>query len=104
MAITKQSTKMYMLLLQFEIHKDKLYEFDIAMGRLVKWPMFTLYGSPIESPTKSFEFVKQWSNKTDMQQDLDSPIYENLIGAVKVLGNLNEAVIYETKPLDNLNT
>lgn len=90
-----------MLLLQFEIHKDKLHEFDIAVGRLVKWPMLTLYASPHESSSKSFEFIRQWATKKEMQQDLDSPMYENLIGAVKVLGNLKDMTIYETTPFDS---
>jgi hypothetical protein len=90
-----------MMLLQFEIHKDKLYEFDIAVGRLVKWPMLTLYDSRLESSSKPFEFIRQWTTQKEMQQDLASPMYQNLIGAVKVLGNLKDIAIYETTPLDS---
>jgi hypothetical protein len=88
---------MYMLFLRFDIPKDKLYEFDLAIGRLVKWPVYSLYSSRPDDSKKSFEFIKEWTDKVDMQKDLDSPIFTNLMGAIKVLGFLNQFRVYETR-------
>ena len=44
-----------------------------------------------------FELVRKWEGKALMEKDLNSSEYENLMGAIKVLGEINESNIYNTK-------
>lgn len=86
---------MYILLLKFEIPTNKLYEFDLAIGRLVKWPVYSLYASSKELNKKSFEFSKDWTNEEDLKNDLKGQIFLNLLGLVKVLGSIQHYEIYK---------
>ncbi|MBT8291778.1 MAG: hypothetical protein KJN70_00770, partial [Eudoraea sp.] len=85
---------MYLLLLRFEIPKKKLYEFNLALGRLVKWPVYTLHTTESNEKGKIFEFIRNWDSKEEMQKDLESQIFTNLMGVVKVLGHIHQSHIY----------
>jgi len=93
---------MYLLLLRFEIPKNKLYEFNLALGRLVKWPVYTLHTTASNGDGKIFEFIRNWDSKEDMQTDLDSQVFTNLMGVVKVLGHILESNIYNVAEEENL--
>jgi hypothetical protein len=88
---------MYMLVLRFQIPNSKLHEFNLALERLVKWPVYTLYNNHRNISHKVFELLRKWESKALMEKDLNSPEYENLMGAIKVLGEINESNIYKTK-------
>ncbi len=88
---------MYMIVLRFQIPSSKLQEFNLALERLVKWPVYVLYTDHRNLGYKVFELVRKWENKALMDKDLNSPEYENLMGAIKVLGEINESNIYNTK-------
>ncbi len=88
---------MYMILLRFQIPNAKLHEFNLALERLVKWPVYTLYTDSGKIGYKVFELVRKWEGKALMEKDLNSSEYENLMGAIKVLGEINESNIYNTK-------
>ena len=85
---------MNILLMRFEIPKNKLYEFDLALGRLVKWPVYTLHTTASDSQKKTFEFIRSWDSEEEMQKDLKSQIFVNLMGVVKVLGHVHQSQIY----------
>lgn len=89
------------MLLKFEVPENKLYEFDLALGRLVKWPIYSLYSSEKNSNKKLFEFIREWDNEEDMKKDLDSNIFTNLLGVVKVLGTVKSSNIYSTNKIQN---
>ena len=93
---------MYLLLLRFEIPKNKLYEFDLAMGRLVKWPVYTLHTRQSNGNGKIFEFVRNWDSKEEMKVDLKSQIFTNLMGVIKVLGHILESNIYNVAAEENI--
>ena len=93
---------MYLLLLRFEIPKNKLYEFNLALGRFVKWPVYTLHTTENNGDGKIFEFIRNWDSKKDMQTDLDSQVFTNLMGVVKVLGHILESNIYNVAEEENL--
>jgi hypothetical protein len=93
---------MYLLVMRFEIPSSKLYEFDLTLGRLVKWPIYALHGSGSPSDRKIFELVRSWGNETLMNRELDSPEYRNLTGAIKVLGEILESKIYNSLQQTNL--
>ncbi len=88
---------MYMIVLRFQIPNSKLHEFNLAMERLIKWPVYILYADQGNIGYKVFELVRKWEGKALMEKDLNSPEYENLMGAIKVLGEINESNIYNTK-------
>ncbi|WP_136480623.1 hypothetical protein [Cognatitamlana onchidii] len=92
---------MYYLLLRFDIPTDKLYEFNLSMDRLVKWPVYALYTSNVNTEHKSFEFIKEWAKKENIKKDLDSPDFTNLMGAIEVLGFLKHFNIHEGKTLED---
>jgi len=92
---------MYLFLLKFEIPENKLYEFDLSIGRLVKWPVYSLYSSEKNSKKKVFEFIREWSNEQEMKKDLDSQIFINLLGVVKVLGTVTSSNIYNANKTQN---
>ncbi len=87
---------MYMIVLRFQIPNSKLHEFNLALERLVKWPVYVLYTDHENTGSKVFELVRKWEGKALMEKDLTSPEYENLMGAIKVLGEINESNIYNT--------
>ena len=88
---------MYMLVLRFQIPNSKLHEFNLALERLVKWPVYTLYTDHRNMGHKIFELLRKWESKAFMEKELNSPEYENLMGAIKVLGEIKESNIYNTK-------
>lgn len=87
---------MYLFVLRFQISNNKLYEFNLAMGRLVKWPVYVLHQNDNQTEFKTFELVRNWKSETLMKKDLNSAEYENLMGAIKVLGTIMESNIYNT--------
>lgn len=90
---------MYMIVLKFQIPNSKLHEFNLALERLVKWPVYVLYNDYGKTGFKVFEMIRKWNNNELMKMDLNSPEYENLMGAIKVLGEIIESNIYNTKVL-----
>ena len=88
---------MYMIVLRFQIPSSKLQEFNIALERLVKWPVYVLYNDHGNTGYKVFELVRKWKDESLMEKDVNSPEYENLMGAIKVLGKINESNIYHAK-------
>ena len=93
---------MYLLLLRFEIPKNKLYEFNLALGRLVKWPVYALHTAESNGDSKIFEFIRNWNSKEEMQRDLESQVFINLMGVVKVLGHIIASNIYNVAEEENL--
>ena len=93
---------MYLLFMRFKIPKNKLYEFDLALGRLVKWPVYTLHTTLNNDDGKTFEFIRNWDNKEEMQKDLKSQIFTNLMGVVKVLGHIEQSHIYNVAEEEDL--
>ncbi len=85
----------YFLLMRFEIPNNKIQEFDLAFKRLVKWPVYTLYATSESSESKTFELVRNWDSKEEMKKELDSRDFTNMIGMVKVLGNVLQSYIYD---------
>jgi hypothetical protein len=94
---------MHLLILRFAVPKSKLHEFDLALDRLVKWPVFRLR-STAGDQYEIFEFIRSWQNKESMQLDLTSSAFKNLVGAVKVLGNVEQSSIYTIAEQVELNT
>lgn len=87
---------MYLFVLRFQIANTKLYEFNLAIGRLVKWPVYVLHNNDVSPTFKTFEMVRNWDTEALMKKDLKSAEYENLVGAIKVLGEIKESNIYNT--------
>lgn len=86
---------MHLLLLRFSVPKTKLYEFDLALERLVKWPVFRLQAPRVDTDQETFEFIRSWESSEDMQADLSSHTFNNLIGVIKVLGKVKQSNIYK---------
>jgi hypothetical protein len=84
---------MNLLLLRFTIPKSKLYEFDLAVDRLVKWPVFKLHTTS-DLSFETFQFIRNWKSTEDMQTDLSSTTFNNLIGVIKVLGQIEQSNIF----------
>ena len=85
----------YFMLMRFEIPNNKIQEFDLAFKRLVKWPVYTLYTTGGNAESKTFELVRNWDSKESMKKELDSRDFTNMIGMVKVLGNVLQSYIYD---------
>jgi hypothetical protein len=73
-----------------------MYEFKLSLDRLIKWPVYVLHSDGEDQEYKLFEILREWETKDAMNKDLDSFEYENLMGAIKVLGEIKESHIYET--------
>lgn len=93
---------MYLLIILFEIPNNKLHEFNLALERLVKWPVYMLHNSESKSDNNTFEMVRQWKNEESMNKDLSSHMYQNLMGAVKVLGRIDSSHLYSTNERTDL--
>lgn len=93
---------MYLLYIRFQIPNSKLYEFNLAIKRLIKWPVYAEQISDSESNWKSFEIFRNYSTKEVMEKELNGAVYENLMGLVKVLGSLKESKLYEIKTKKDL--
>lgn len=85
---------MYLLVMQFEVPNNKLYEFNLALGRLVKWPVYVLHSTESNAEKRKFELMREWDNEADMREELKSAAYENLTGMIKVLGQITLSKIY----------
>ncbi len=88
---------MYMIVLRFQIPNSKLHEFNLAHRRLVRWPVYTLFNTETNTNHQVFEVLRKWENEVVMNKDLNSAEYHNLMGAIKVLGEIKESNIYNTK-------
>lgn len=93
---------MYLLLIRFDIPKNKLYEFNLALGRLVKWPVYSLHTTVNNEKGKIFEFIRKWNTREEMENDLRSSIFTNLMGVVKVLGHIQQSHIYNVAEEEDL--
>jgi hypothetical protein len=93
---------MHLLLLRFTVPKSKLYEFDLALKRLVKWPVLKVQTHTPDTNFETFEFIRTWNNQEEMQADLSSHAFNNLVGAVKVLGQVQQSCIYRVEEESNL--
>lgn len=93
---------MRFLFVQFEIPNNKIHEFDLAFHRLVKWPLYTLYESDVKTNRKTFELTRQWDNKEDMQRELASREFINMLGMIKVLGKVLQSDIYNITNQEDL--
>jgi hypothetical protein len=93
---------MHLIVMRFQIPNAKIHEFNLALDRLVKWPVYALHGEEMNLNHKSFELVRNWENKTLMKNDLNSAEYKILMGAIKVLGEIKESHIYNTLENKNL--
>lgn len=93
---------MYFLLMRFEIPLSKIQEFDIAFKRLVKWPVYTLYKARANADSQTFELIRNWNSKDIMQNELESQEFINMMGMVKVLGNVLQSDIYDVTSQENL--
>lgn len=87
---------MYLFVMRFQIPNAKMYEFKLSLDRLIKWPVYVLHSDGEDQEYKLFEILREWETKDAMNKDLDSFEYENLMGAIKVLGEIKESHIYET--------
>ncbi len=74
----------------------------MALRRLVKWPVYVLHGDTENTDYKVFELVRTLENEALMRKELKSAEYENLMGAVKVLGKMKESHLYDTIENTNL--
>lgn len=86
---------MYFLFMRFIIPNDKIYEFDLAFRRLVKWPIYTLYKTNADQEQKTFELIRHWENREEMNRELVTREFSNMIGMVKVLGKVLQSDVYE---------
>ncbi|MGI9546190.1 MAG: hypothetical protein ACR2MM_03055 [Flavobacteriaceae bacterium] len=93
---------MRFLFVHFEIPNNKIHEFDLAFHRLVKWPLYTLYESEANADRKTFELTRQWENEEEMQRELDSREFTNMIGMIKVLGKVSQSDIYDVTSQEDL--
>jgi hypothetical protein len=62
----------------------------------VKWPVYALHSEEVRAEDKVFKLIRNWENKEMMQKDLHSSEYQNLMGAIKVLGEIQDSHIYQT--------
>ena len=91
---TFKTNTMYLFVLRFQIPNTKMHEFNLALNRLVKWPVYILYSDEAHTGYKLFEMLREWENEDVMKKDLSSAEYGNLMGAIKVLGKIKESHIY----------
>jgi len=73
-----------------------MYEFNLSLDRLVKWPVYVLHGDGQAQGHKLFELLRNWETEDAMKKDLASAQYANLMGAIKVLGEIIESHLYKT--------
>jgi len=85
---------MNLLILTFSIPNQKVFEFNSAMDQLVKWPIYMEHNMDAKLDFKMFELVRTWKSKEDMDKELTSHIYQNLIGVIKALGTINKGHLY----------
>ncbi len=97
---------MYFLTLSFEIPNAKLHEFNIATDHLINWPIYSLHNTMKKELKKDFLVFRKWADENEMNTDTGSHMYENLIGAIKVLGKINNYELYmaEEKKTNQINT
>lgn len=93
---------MYILLMQFEVPNDKLYEFNLALGRLVKWPVYTLHSTGSDQTKEKFELLREWDTRETMKNELDSSAFANLTGMIKVLGEITQSKIFQVSEQKDL--
>ncbi len=87
---------MHFMLLRFNIPKSKVLEFDLALERLIKLPIYIQkFPSETSGSEATFEMVKKWDTEVLMKKDIEGAPFKNLFGAVKVLGEIQEFSIYE---------
>jgi len=101
-SVTKTKHLMYLLIILFEIPNNKLHEFNLALERLIKWPVYMLHNSETKSAKNTFEMARTWKNEESMKRDLSSHMYQNLMGAIKVLGNIDSSHLYSVKERTDL--
>ncbi len=87
---------MHLFVMKFQIPNTKIYEFNLALGRLVKWPVYVLHDNEVATNYKDFKLIRSWENKSLMKKDFDSAEYQNLMGAIKVLGEIKASHVYDT--------
>ncbi len=97
---------MYFLTLSFEIPNAKLHEFNLATNHLINWPIYSLHNTLRKELKKEFLVFRKWADENEMTKDTKSHLYENLIGAIKVLGKINSYQLYtaEEKNMNQINT
>ncbi|MDM9632168.1 hypothetical protein [Robiginitalea aurantiaca] len=93
---------MYLFLLQFEVPTNKLYEFNLALGRLVKWPVYALHRTGGDQHKEKFEILREWDNSDIMKAELESQAFENLNGMIKVLGEITQSKIFHVSEQKDL--
>jgi hypothetical protein len=49
-----------------------------------------------------FEFIRNWDNREEMKKDLESQIFTNLMGVIKVLGHIQQSHIYNVTEEEDL--
>jgi hypothetical protein len=81
--------------MRFEIPTNKIQEFDIAFSRLVKWPVYTLYTTKDQNDHKTFELLLYWDSEEEMKKELNSRDFTNMIGMVRVLGNVLQSQVFD---------
>jgi hypothetical protein len=95
---------MYFFLLRFEIPAHKINEFDLAFQKMVKWPVYSLYAVGEKTGHQTFELLRDWQSEAEMKQEVESPDFINMIGMVRVLGNVIQSRLYsvasEKNPLE----
>ena len=87
---------MYALIIHFEILDSKIHEFDVFSRRLREWPVYAQHHSIPSTSLKQFVLIKNWTSEQEMKSDLNSSIYDNLLGAINVLGNKLSSELLET--------
>ena len=85
---------MYFLTLSFEIPNAKLHEFNLATNHLINWPIYSLHNTVGKELKKDLLVLRKWADENEMNSDTKSHMYENLIGAIKVLGKINSYEVY----------
>ncbi len=97
---------MHFLTLSFEIPNAKLHEFNSATDHLTNWPIYSLHNTVGKELKKDFLVFRKWADENEMNTDTKSHRYENLVGAIKVLGKINSYDVYtvEEKNTDHIKT
>ena len=85
---------MYFLTLSFEIPNAKLHEFNLATNHLINWSIYSLHNTDGKELKKDLLVFRKWENESEMNSDIRNHMYENLIGAIKVLGKINSYAVY----------
>ena len=88
---------MFFLKLSFEIPNAKLHEFNLATDHLINWPIYSTHNPKGTELKKEFLVIRTWADKNEMNTDTKSHLYENLIGAIKVLGKINSSHLYKAE-------